>query len=926
MIAGEAAAGTIALDEDAGITATCLDPRRSDAWRGLLDGMPKDVPLRGVVHLAALDGCGTEANTAEMAEEVERVSATALALLQGLLDDGTVPANGVWFLTRGGQVVERERAGGLAGATLWGLGKTAALEAGELQPRMIDLDAREPGTLAGLVQELLYPGRETHVAYRDGTRYAARVVPCGADSARLRLPRQLGWRLARDRGGALERLAVEPAKPRSPDREEVRLAVLTVGLNFYDVFFAMGIIDGAGLLGAEACGRVVSAGPGVEGIAVGDLVTGFAVGAFAPEVVTRAELVAPVPPGMSAAAAATVPAAFVTADLAFEAAGVKRGDRVLVHAGSGGVGQAAIQLARAAGAEVFASASTPKHAYVRSLGASQVFDSRSPEFGQRVLDATDGAGVDLVLNSLTGEGFIESSLACLRSEGWFVELSKRGIWSSEEMEAARPDVHYRVLALDRLIVDDPPRVGASLRGVMARVAAGELQPLDYSVWPLAKAGAAMEFMRAARHRGKIVLAMPRLAAGRLRGDGTYLITGGLGGIGPMVAGWLADQGARSIVLNGRREPESAAIAAIEALRERGVNVRVELADVTDPAATDAMLERIQTTLPPLAGVIHSVGVLSDGSLANQSWNRFERVLWPKILGAWHLHRATARLELDLFVMFSSVTGVLGNPGQANHAAANAFLDQLARHRRAMGLAGQSIAWGAWSELGEAEQQRARIEERLESLGAGWITPKQGLRALDELVRRDVPTGLAARVDWQVLASRADVPLPILEEVVSGAAAGPDRTALARGELSARLQEVPAAERGPLLESFLRQELQAVLRLPGPPEPRAGFFDLGMDSLMAVELRNRLNRALAGAYVAPGTVVFDYPDAASLALHLAGELGREFGDGPTAGEEPPERRAGHSSQGEAAAIESLADQEFFAEAMAALEDGEGGKPK
>ena len=926
LIAGEAAAGTIAPDEDAGIAATCLDPRRSEAWRALLDGMPKDVPLRGVVHLAALDGCGTQATTTEMAEDVARLSATALALLQGLLDGGTVPANGVWFLTRGGQVVERERAGGLAGATLWGLGKTAALEAGELQPRMIDLDPGEPGAFAGLVQELMYPSRETHVAYRDGARHAARVVPCGADSGRLRLPRQPGWRLDRDRGGALDRLVVEAAEPQGPDREEVRLAVLTVGLNFYDVFFAMGIIDGAGLLGAEACGRVVSAGPGVEGVAVGDLVTGFAVGAFAPEVVTRAELVAPVPPAMSAAAAATVPAAFVTADLAFEEAGLKRGDRVLVHAGSGGVGQAAIQLARAAGAEVFATASAPKQAYLRALGVSQVFDSRSPEFGQRILDATDGAGVDLVLNSLTGEGFIESSLACLRSEGWFVELSKRGIWSSEEMGAARPDVHYRVLALDRLIVDDPPRVGASLRGVMARVAAGELQPLDYSAWPLAKAGAAMEFMRAARHRGKIVLAMPRLAAGRLREDGTYLITGGLGGIGPMVAGWLADQGARSIVLNGRREPEPAAIAAIEALRERGVNVRVELADVTDPAATNTMLERIRATLPPLAGVVHSVGVLSDGSLANQSWNRFERVLWPKILGAWHLHRATAHLELDLFVMFSSVTGVVGNPGQANHAAANAFLDQLARHRRAMGLAGQSIAWGAWSELGEAEQQRARIEERLGSLGAGWITPQQGLRALDELVRRDVPTGLAARVDWQVLANRADIPLPMLEEVASGAAARPDRTRLARGELSARLREVPAAERRALLESFLRQELRAVLRLPSPPEPRAGFFDLGMDSLMAVELRNRLNRALAGAYVAPGTVVFDYPDAASLALHLAAELGREFGAGPTAGEGPPERRADDSSEGEAERIESLADEQFLAEAMAALEDGGGGKPQ
>ena len=174
---------------------------------------------------------------------------------------------------------------------------------------------------------------------------------------------------------------------------------------------------------------------------------------------------------------------------------------------------------------------------------------------------------------------------------------------------------------------------------------------------------------------------------------------------------------------------------------------VELADVTQPEAMDSLLARIDAEMPPLAGVVHSVGVLSDGALGNQTWERFEQVLWPKVLGAWHLHRATANRDLDLFVLFSSITGVLGNSGQGNHAAANSFLDQLAAYRRSLGLPGQAIAWGAWSGLGEAEEQRERIQEQLAASGTGWISPLQGRDAFDELVRRDLTSCMVAAVDW-----------------------------------------------------------------------------------------------------------------------------------------------------------------------------------
>ena len=566
---------------------------------------------------------------------------------------------------------------------------------------------------------------------------------------------------------------------------------------------------------------------------------------------------------------------------------LKAGDRVLIHTASGGVGLAAVQLAQAAGLEVFATASSPKQAYLRSLGIEHVFDSRTAGFGLEILEVTGGAGVNMVLNSLTGPGFIEASLSCLAVGGSFVEMGRRDIWSAEEMAASRPDVSYSILELDWLKVNEPAVPGAVLRDVMKGMTTGALKPLAHTRWPIAEAGAAMDFMRSARHIGKNVLALPPMAGGRLRPDRTYLVTGGLGGIGIVVAEWLADHGAGVIVLNGRRPPDPEAVEAIEALRRQGSDIRVELADMTDPAAIDAMLARMNAEMPPLAGLFHSVGVLSDGALGNQTWERFEQVLWPKVLGAWHLHKATLDQDLDLFVLFSSITGILGNPGQGNHAAANAYLDQLAAYRRSLGLPGQAIAWGAWSGLGEAEEQRERIERQLSASGTGWITPDQGLRALDQLVRQDVTTSMAAAVDWPVVSENFDNPPPLLEDLLSipTDTPGVSSAETSSSNLLSRLQDTPEAERENLMQSFLQGEVQAVLRLPTAPATTVGFFELGMDSLMAVELRNRLNRAFSGEYTASNTVVFDYPNIVSLARHIAGELDQS---GKT--DQPPTRQA------------------------------------
>ncbi len=876
VLAREAVSDSVArAGADNAIIESVVNMQSRESWRSLVEGLPKDVPLSGMVHIHGMEGHGPEATTGEIGEDVQRVGASALAMVQGVGDSGVTPEKGMWFLTRGSQVLEREQGGELAGSVLWGMGKVVALEAPHLQPRMIDLEPATPVPMSDLVNDLLYPDLENHIAYRLGRRQSARLVRRGAATERLALPEDSNWVLAPNQKGVFDRPEVKNLPVRTLEPREVRVSVEATGLNFWDVFRSLGFIE-EGDLGREMCGYVLNVGGEVSTVSVGDRVVGLGFGAFGPEIITREELVAPAPPGMSASSLATIPSAFVSAALSYKFSGLEPGDRVLIHAGAGGVGLAAIQLAQVAGAEVFATASAPKQGYLKSLGVEHVFDSRQTKFAEEILEATGGEGVHVVLNSLTSEGFIDASLSCLAHGGRFVELARRDILSEKEMAALRPDVAYAILELDVMKKTVPGEVGEVLREVMAQLTAGQLKPLVHSRWPLAEAGAALGFMRSARHMGKIVLTPSPIMNGRLRADRTYLVTGGLGGIGCAVAAWLADHGAGVIVLNGRRPPDADAEEAIEALRQRGADVRVELADVTDASAMDAMLERIDGDLSPLGGVIHSVGVLSDAALDNQTWTSFEQVLWPKIIGAWHLHRATINRDLDFFILFSSRVGVMGNPGQANHAAANAFLDQLAGHRRALGLPGQAIAWGAWSEIGEAAEQRERIERRRAALGGRWFTPEQGIKALERLVRQDSTTSVVMSVDWSVFEEAVRERPPLLEEMLSSD--GGDKTDApdSSGDVLAQLRGATAPTTLEALVSFLQKEVQAVLRMPTPPAPTVGFFDLGMDSLMSVELRNRLNRALSGLCTVSNTAVFDYPNVNALASHLREELGSALG--------------------------------------------------
>jgi NADPH:quinone reductase-like Zn-dependent oxidoreductase/short-subunit dehydrogenase/acyl carrier protein len=672
--------------------------------------------------------------------------------------------------------------------------------------------------------------------------------------------------LAPTERGAINNLRLTEAEVPAPIEGHVQVRVEAVGLNFRDVLNVLGLYPGdPGPVGGDFCGVVTDLGPGVTEFDPGQRVFGVMPGSMASRVNVPVQLLARVPDGIDATAAASTPTAMLTALLAFDWAKVGPGDRVLVHAASGGVGLAAVQLARQRGAVVFATASTYKRATLHKMGVEHVYNSRSTDFADEILADTEGVGVDVVLNSLTNEGFVAATVRATAPGGRFVEIAKRDIWTPEQMAEARPDIGYEILALDVLMVLEPERIRKLMCDISDGLANGEISPLPVEIYPLTEAKAAFRRMQQARHIGKIVLQMPKPLQGH--GDRSYLITGGLGALGLHTAAYLAQLGCGDIVLTSRHLPDADARQTIADITERyHCRIHTWTADVGDEAQVVDVLDRIRAELPPLAGVAHLAGLLDDALLPQQTVERFRTTMQPKALGAWHLHRLTRKDELEFFIVYSSGTSVLGAPGQANYAAANAVLDGLAACRKAQGLAAASINWGPWAQGGMASSDAARAN--LGARGLIPLAPSAALNALAEVVAHGVGQATVLKANWQRAAKvLGAIRPPILEYVLpSDVSATPVDSALLR-----QLQEVPEAQLASFLAEHLQTELQHFLGLAQPPAAASRFLELGMDSLMAVELRNRLIGQFGGAFIITATAVFDYPTIASFSEYLADQM-------------------------------------------------------
>ncbi|HSZ30762.1 MAG TPA: SDR family NAD(P)-dependent oxidoreductase, partial [Pseudonocardiaceae bacterium] len=770
-------------------------------------------------------------------------------------------------VTRG--AVEHDRVD-LAGAAVWGLVRSAQ---SENPNRIVLIDIDDDPASRNMLRSVVASG-EPQALVRAGVVSVprlARVAPHGC----LQAPADTrAWCLQTTGGGSVADLALAPCPavldPLSAG--QVRVAVRAAGLTFRDVMVALDMVPGQVGLGGEAAGVVVEVGPGVAELAVGDRVMGTfdrSFGAFGPVAITDHRLLVKMPAGWSFEQAASVPVAFLTAYYGLhDLAGLAEGESVLIHAASGGVGMAAVQWARHIGAEVFGTASPSKWDTLRSLGLDDehIASSRTVEFTKRFFATTGGRGVDVVVNSLTGD-FVDASLALLSHGGRFLELGKTDVRAPDDVTGHDRDISYQAYDLRDA---GPERIHEILTELVELFEHGDLTPLPVTTWDVRQAPEAFRYLSQARHVGKVVLTVPP----GIDPDGTVLISG-VGTLGGLVARRLVvEHGVRHLILASRRGRSATGAAELETeLTALGAQVRFAHCDVADRDAVAAMLATVPAA-HPLTAVVHTAGVLDDGVVPALTPQRVHTVFRPKIDGAWNLHELTQQLDLAAFVLFSSAAGVLGNPGQANYAAANAFLDALARYRRAHGLAAVSLAWGFWAQSSDMTAHLGQIDlERTRRDGMVALSADEGMMLFDAGLRSVDPVLVAAKLDIPGLRRRAasgSVPV-LLRGLVGHSRRAVPAATVPQGDVAQRLAGLDQAEQDQFLLDLVRRHAATVLGHTTVNVVEAGraFKELGFDSLTAVELRNRLTTA-TGVRL-PATVVFDHPNPVALARHLRAEL-------------------------------------------------------
>jgi NADPH:quinone reductase-like Zn-dependent oxidoreductase/acyl carrier protein len=817
-----------------------------------------------IVHLAPLDHpSGSDTDLASL-HEAEQSGVHALLDLAHELQTRGLRAR-VLSVTRSEVGAVCPGLARPASASLEGFLRVAAAEMPESLWSSLILEAEENSDdSARILAELSSPSFESEVAWHEGCRYVARLSSVAMED----LPRRT--HPARRADGTVRAYALEIGRPGTLDGLElnevsrqtigpggIELRVAAAGVNFRDLLKILnrypGTAEECRELGDDFSGEVIQVGPGVTKVRVGDLVAGVARAAFRTHLVVEAARIMPLPPGMSAEEAATLPTTFLTAHHALcDLARLQPGESVLIHAAAGGVGLAAIQVAQHLGLEIFATAgSEEKRDYLRRLGVSRVMDSRSLDFVQQVRGFTGGRGVDTVLNSLSGE-FLRQSIGLLAPFGRFLEIGKIDLHADRPlgMGALRDCLSFFVIDMDLLLRARPLEAARLFQEVSKGFAEGRYRPLPFQAVPASEAKVVFQEMARGRHLGKRILdfrgedlsiGVPRAPEARFRTDRTYLVAGGHSGFGFATAKWLAANGARHLALLSRSGPrDERVIEALAEMAAEDIHLHDLRADLTDPASLASALATLRAAAPPLGGVIHAAMVLEDRFLAEHDHASFSLAFDPKARGAWLLHEATRDDPLEHFIVYSSIAAIAGSPRQANYAAGNTFLEGLIRYRRQLGLPGLAIQWGALSGSGFVDRNEKTLAF-LKKTGSEALPVDEGLAILGQLLDREVDTLVVARVDWATMARYSPTigRLPLYRELPGIG----DRDRSPRLSL-AHIYAASTDRQLALVEDFLAAQIADVLGTEVDTLDReTPVTRMGFDSLMAIELLNRIEAAL-----------------------------------------------------------------------------------
>jgi phthiocerol/phenolphthiocerol synthesis type-I polyketide synthase C len=833
-----------------------IDDASRDAERDVLDGAepPSSGPLEQLWY-APLD-VGEENAT--------KALSTLLDLLAATLQSEATSKTRLWVIARPARC---HRTWSPASDPMWcALQGALRVARNEYPDREIFCIALDPELSAeeaarALSRELTSDADDVEIVLARDARRVFRVhrgptsvdLPgVSADSTGIRLERPAS-------GAPIWREFTRP----EPGPNEVEIEVEATGLNFRDVMWSLGLLPEEALdggyagatLGMECAGRIARVGSAIADLQVGDRVVALAPAAFATHALAPRSAVLALPDAIPADAAAALPVAFLTAWYALLHLGnLAAGESILIHGAAGGVGLAALQIARRSGAKIFATAGTPaKRALLTALGADHVLDSRNIRFASQVMEITGQRGVDVVLNSLAGEAMVQS-LECLAPFGRFLEIGKRDFYLNSRigLRPFRDNVSYHAIDIDRLINRDATLAQRILQGVLKLLASGELKSLPYRTFEGACSDEAFRVMQRSQHIGKIVIQPPRraqqtaTAATRFAADphGLHVVAGGLGGFGLATVRWLASRGARHFLLIGRHARITEEHRrTIEELEAAGIDIDVQAADITERETLASCLGTAGMRRP-IKGVVHAAMVLDDRLIASLDRGAIEKVLAPKVTGALNLDRATQDMPLDYFLMFASATSLIGNPGQYNYVSANAFLEGLVQRRRDAGLPATAVAWGAIGDVGYLARHAGRSKALRRRLGAHVLTAQEALDQLDALLAPDAAaTAIVARIDWrQARRELATVRTPTFGFVASGS--GMELPGVGSDAL-ANLKNLSADEREGVLSALVRAEIGRALRLPASEVSlTTPLADIGMDSLMMLELRTTMEAQLA----------------------------------------------------------------------------------
>jgi acyl transferase domain-containing protein/NADPH:quinone reductase-like Zn-dependent oxidoreductase/SAM-dependent methyltransferase/acyl carrier protein len=829
-------------------------------WTKLLETCAADGPIERIVYLWNLD-----APAAVVAGDTLIGTDALLHLAQALEITNSGRKVRVDAITRGAQPAGREFfPTAVAQAPAVGLFRVILNEYSNLSCRGIDLPPVASEADADLLwSELLRADVEREVAFRGEARYVQRLS-CGRPSLAQTLAPEIPLRLESRERGHLDTLRLAPFALPACAPGEVLIDVKAAGMNFRDVLKALALYPGeapdARIFGDEIGGIVKAVGEGVTHVAPGDRVFGLAVFGLATQTLARGGDVRCIPGKLSFEEAATLPVVFMTSWHALKnVARMRKGETILVHAGAGGVGMAAIQIAHHLGAEVIASAgSATKRALLETLGVKHVIDSRRGDFAEAVMKLTERRGVDVVLNALAGEA-IPMGLSCLAEFGRFIEIGKRDIYQNSRIPLwnLRRNASFHVVAMDAVFSGDESLTRNMLGEISTLVEKGALTPLPFRAFPASRIDAAFRLMASGKHIGKVVVSFPEAFVPRrgeplappfsIKPDGCYLITGAFGGFGKVLAEWLVKGGARHLVLssrNGAATPEAQTF--VQSLIDRGIGVREVKADAGSEKDIASLLAEIRAGDQPLRGVFHLAMAIDDAPLAALNRERMRTVMAPKAYGAWLLHQGTRDLKLDAFVMFSSISSIFGNPAQGNYGAANAFLDSLAHHRRALGLPALTMNWGVLGGEGYVARN-GRVAEFLARQGTTELSPGEVMSILESSLVAGNTQVAAIRVDWakwrQFFRSMQENPL--LERIFASVESQENGGVTSDWRL--KIESAAPKDREPIIAAAVRDVVGSVLRVkPDSLRDDQPLTDLGLDSLMGVEIENSLDATLGVA--------------------------------------------------------------------------------